>query len=45
MEFGSREYWPDGTKTNDTTSDRSFLRDLSPGSMNKVSFQSQNGFV
>jgi hypothetical protein len=42
MEFGTREYWPDGTnveKPNNTASDRSFLRDLSPGTTNKVSLQ------
>ena len=41
MDFGSREYWPDGTtveKPNNITSDRTFLRDLSPGSTNKVWF-------
>ena len=41
MEFGSREFWPDGTsveKANNTASDRSFLRDLAPGSTNRVSF-------
>lgn len=39
MEFGTREYWPDGTnveKPNNTASDRSFLRDLSPGTTNKL---------
>ena len=43
MEFGSREFWPDGTNVekSSTTSERSFLRDLSPGSSNKVSFQSK----
>ncbi|XP_028395355.1 meiosis-specific with OB domain-containing protein-like [Dendronephthya gigantea] len=39
MEFGTREFWPDGTnveKQSNLTSERTFLRDLSPGSTNKV---------
>ncbi|XP_046856111.1 meiosis-specific with OB domain-containing protein-like [Xenia sp. Carnegie-2017] len=39
MDFGSRNYWPDGTpveKPTETASDRHFIKDLVPGSANKI---------
>ena len=42
MDFGTQQYWPDGTNIDGQTgnSDRNCIRDLSLGSANYVSVQS-----